>query len=408
MIHQEFFMSLLRAWRLCRAVARKEWLQLRQDRLTLALLVGVPLAQILLFGFAISLAPQHWPAAWVADSTVRSESTAPADTALDARLTQAMQAHWRETGLLALQEHPLSPQEADQALQRGDVRLVLYWPASPSVFVGTGQALPLRLEVDFSDPWAQAVVAQWGDSLSWGLAKAAKQATGPVAIQWQGMPISLQVQGRYRLPAKDGAYMMPALSGVILTLTLTLMAALCVVREQERGTWDALRTTPLSAGHIVVGKLLPYFLLGVGQYALLQALAWSLFDTPLASPALWALALVFMLGQLGLGLCLSLGARQQLQAVQLGIFFYLPSLLLSGFMFPLHAMPNWAKWVAEFLPLTHFLRAMRAELFRGADPGMVWHLGWPVLAFAVAVLCLGWLGYRRRMASGPLWLCQGN
>lgn len=392
------FTSIARAWRLCRAVARKEWLQLRQDRLTLALLMGVPLAQILLFGFAISLAPKHWPAAWVADATVRFESKAPADSALDARMTQAMLTHFREAGLLALNEAPMSATEAAHALQRGDVRLVLHWPAFPSSFVNAGQPLPLRLEADLSDPWSPSVLAQWGDSLAWGLAKAAQQATEPVTLQWQGLPIRLQVQGRHPLPDKDGAYMMPALSGVILTLTLTLMAALCVVREQERGTWDALRTTTLGAGHIVVGKLLPYFVLGLGQYALLQALAWTWFGTPWASASLWALAMVFMLGQLGLGLCLSLWARQQLQAVQLGIFFYLPSLLLSGFMFPLHAMPEWARVLAEFLPLTHFLRAMRAELFRAADPGVVWSLGWPVIAFAITVLCLGWLGYRRRMA----------
>ena len=181
-------------------------------------------------------------------------------------------------------------------------------------------------------------------------------------------------------------------------LMLTLMAALCVVREQERGTWNALRTTPLTAGHIVVGKLWPYLWLGLGQYTLLQGLAWALFATPWASLALWTLALVFMMGQLGLGLCLSLWARQQLQAVQLGIFFYLPSLLLSGFMFPLHAMPSWAQTLAELLPLTHFLRAMRAELFRQADPAMVWQLGWPVSVFACVVLWGSWAGYRRRVA----------
>ena len=134
------------------------------------------------------------------------------------------------------------------------------------------------------------------------------------------------------------------------------------------------------------------------QYAVLQAVGWGVFGTPWASPVLWSLALVFMLGQLGLGLLLSLWARQQLQAVQLGIFFYLPSLLLSGFMFPLQAMPAWARALAEALPLTHFLRAMRAELFRMAEPAQVLALGWPVLPFAVTVLGASWWGYRRRMA----------
>ncbi|WP_090142794.1 ABC transporter permease [Limnohabitans sp. DM1] len=390
--------SLARAARLCGAVARKEWLQLRQDRLTLALLAGVPLAQILLFGFAISLAPKHWPAAWVLDSSPPAASSMAPDPELDRRLTQAMLQHFQEGRLLALQAQPMSAQEATLAMQRGDVRLVLHWPASPSTYVLAGQALPVRLEADLSDPWAQAVVSQWGDSLSWGLARAARQPAAAQLMDWQGLPVRVQMQGRYALTEQDGAYMMPALSGVILTLTLTLMAALCVVRELERGTWDALRTTPLTAGHIVVGKLLPYLLLGLAQYALLQAMAWALFGTPWASVALWFLALVFMLGQLGLGLCLSLLARQQLQAVQLGIFFYLPSLLLSGFMFPLHAMPQWARTLAELLPLTHFLRAMRAELFRHAEPAQVFSLGWPVLLFAATVLTASWVGYRRRLA----------
>lgn len=392
--------ALPRAWRLCRALARKEWLQLRQDRLTLALLGGVPLAQILLFGFAIALAPRHWPAVWVAEpvpAAVQAELGASADAELDARLTQAMLAALDEAGLLALPAQAVDASAARRAMQRGDARWVLHWPASPSVYVRAGQALPMRLETDLSDPWSQAVLAQWGDRLAWQLVQAVHQPSAPMVINVQGVPIQLQVQGRHRLPPKDGAYLMPALIGVILTLTLTLMAALCVVREQERGTWDALRTTPLSAGHIVAGKLGPYLLLGVVQYAALQALAWALFDTPWASLSLWALALVFMLGQLGLGLLLSLCSRQQLQAVQLGIFFYLPSLLLSGFMFPLHAMPAWAQAIAELLPLTHFLRAMRAELFRMAEPTLVLGLGWPVLPFALAVLWASWWGYRRRM-----------
>ena len=391
------WVSAQRAWRLCRAVARKEWLQLRQDRLTLALLMGVPLAQILLFGFAISLAPQHWPAAWVAAPVEVAQAQSQVDPQLDARLTQAMLTYFKEGRLLDMRPQALSAELASQAMQRGEVRLVVHWPTAPSVFVHAGQALPVRVEADLSDPWAQAVVAQWGDSLSLGLVKAARDRISALPIDWRGLSVNLQMQGRHRLPDKDGAYLMPALSGVILTLTLTLMAALCVVREQERGTWDALRTTSLTAAHIVVGKLWPYLCLGLFQYALLQGLAWTLFDTPWASPTLWALALVFMLGQLGLGLCLSLWAHQQLQAVQLGIFFYLPSLLLSGFMFPLHAMPNWAKALAECLPLTHFLRAMRAELFRAAEPAVVWRLGWPVMLFAVMVLCISWLGYRRRM-----------
>jgi ABC-2 type transport system permease protein len=381
------------------AVARKEWLQLRHDRLTLALLVGVPLAQILLFGFAISLTPRHMPAAWVATPALSSPN---AGAALDTTLTQAMLAQLRQGDVLQLPDAPLDAATARARLQAGELRLLVHWPSEPSRYVLQGQPVPLQLEVDLSDPHAQALVAQIGDGLAHHLTQhltqfATAQGAPAVALQVQGVPLRLQIQGRYRLPADSGAYLVPALSGVILTLTLTLMAALCVVREQERGTWDALRTTPLNAGHIVLGKLLPYAGLGLAQYTLLQALAWCLFDTPWASPTLWGLATAFMLGQLGLGLCVSLLARTQLQAVQLGVFFYLPSILLSGFMFPFHSMPVWARAVGEALPLTHFLRAMRAELFRGAESAQVLSLGWPLLLFTAVVLALALLGYRRRV-----------
>ncbi|WP_296508182.1 ABC transporter permease [Rhodoferax sp.] len=394
----EWAQGMRRHSRLIRAVARKEWQQLRRDRLTLALLLGVPLAQILLFGFAITLTPTQLPAAWVAlpPSGMQKE---PTDAALDAHVHRAMLAHLSQGQGLRIAPDPLTPEQAQAQLQRGELRLLLAWPAQPSRYLLQGQTLPLRLEADLSDPYVHALVAQLGDGLAHGLsARLAGPAGPPLRLQLpEGMALSLELRGRFAQSPDSGAYLVPALSGVILTLTLTLMAALCVVRELERGTWDALRTTPLGAIHIVIGKLLPYATLGLVLYALMQALAAALFGTPWASLCLWGLAAGFMLGQLGLGLCLSLLARTQLQALQLGVFFYLPSILLSGFMFPFESMPAWARGLGELLPLTHFLRALRAELFRGADATQVLSLGAPIVLFAGLALGLSVWGYRRRV-----------
>lgn len=395
------FAWMRRHARMILAVAGKEWQQLRRDRLTLALLLGVPLAQILLFGFAITLRPSQLPAAW-AELPPSLGLEGPVDAALDAQIHSGLLAQLNQNQGLRLSTQPLAPAQAQRLLQRGELRLLLAWPRQPSRYLLQGLALPMRLEADLSDPYVHALVAQLGDGmahrLSAKLAESAGQAAPPLRLHLQpGLNLSLELRGRYALPPDSGAYLVPALSGVILTLTLTLMAALCVVRELERGTWDSLRNTPLGAMHILLGKLLPYAVLGLLLYGLMQALAFVLFDTPWASLGLWAVALVFMLGQLGLGLCLSLLARSQLQALQLGVFFYLPSILLSGFMFPFEGMPAWARGLGELLPLTHFLRALRAELFRAADAAQVLSLGSPILLFAGLSLGLAVWGYRRRV-----------
>lgn len=394
--------AFTRAWRGVWAMARKELTQLRRDRLTLSLLFGVPLAQLLLFGSAIELRPQQLPAAWVL------AAGGPADDSPQERQARAMVlTQLRDHGALEVPDAPVSAALAAEQLRRGEVQLVLTLPTHLRQTWLLGEPLDIGLEVNLSNPHALPLLGVLGDRLGAGLARAVQasaQQGGTVALTvpprlGQHHGLRLQVQGLWPLSASSGAYLVPALSGVVLTLTLTLVAALCVVREVERGTWDSLRTTPLTSGQIVMGKLLPYWALGLLLYALLQAVAAVAFGTAWASPALWALAACFMWGQLGLGLVLSLVARQQLQAMQMGIFFFLPAVLLSGFMFPFEAMPRWAQGVGELLPLTHFLRAMRAELFHGAPAATVWAVGWPVLLFACSTLVVAWWGYRRRVGA---------
>ena len=361
-------------WRIVRAIAAKELRQIARDRITAALLVGVPLAQILLFGYAIDLAPRQWPTAWVGSAT-------PDALAARAR-TLLEEEHW-----LRIVRGSTDLHEAQAWMQRGEVAFIVVWPDDSAARVLRDERPEATLIADLSDPFAAAPLA----ALRARLTAASPQAG-------RTLPVELRVEVQHAARTAAGAYLVPALAGVILTLTLTLLAALAIVREVERGTWNGLLTTPASALAIVLGKLLPYLALGSVLFAALITLAHALFDTAFGGPALWFAAGLFMLANLGLGLALSFIARTQMQAMQMGVFFYLPSILLSGFMFPFHAMPGWARAIGELLPLTHFLRCLRASLLRGADAGTVLALGWPIAVFALVALAAALLGSRIRSA----------
>jgi ABC-2 type transport system permease protein len=382
--------SLRQLW----AIAQKECWQLLRDRLTLALLLSVPIAQVLLFGFAIELNPKHWPAAWVHEQTTLPATNA-GNREDERELQEAILARINAQGWLRLDKEAMSAPEAKAALIRGDVRFILYFPPTMLPYLEAEQALPLRLEADASDPYVAATVS----SLVRELQATKQQAANQLLLDTSLGQVALTVDFPYQITHGSGAYLVPSLSGVILTLTLTLMAAFAFVREQERGTWLGLLSAPISASVIVVGKLLPYFLTGCLLLLGLNLIAIIWFHGAWASAAQVLAALFFMLGQLGLGVCISLLARTQMQAMQMGVFFYLPSILLSGFMFPFHSMPLWARVVGEALPLTHFLRVLRADLFRNADAGVQLSLAGPIFLFALVSIGIGILGYRRRMSA---------
>lgn len=385
---------MLKLWRMLWAIAKKECLQLSRDRLTAALLISVPIAQVLLFGFAIELAPRHWPGAWV---IVPAEKRLAADAESDVLVTNGFFKNIKKSAWLDLPEKAISEEDANKALVRGDIRFVLYWPEKPSQYLLQNQLVPLQLIGDASDPYVPAAMALFRQTLE---KKGISQKTGEQLIQFESPfgEVALSMRDKFSLKQGSGSYLVPALSGVILTLTLTLMSAFALVRERERGTWDGLLSTPAGAGVIIFGKLLPYLGIGLLLFGILQLVSHFLFASGFASAAQWVAAACFMLGQLGLGACLSLIAKNQMQAMQLGVFFYLPSILLSGFMFPFHAMPTWAKYIGEALPLTHFLRVLRADLFRGADSVTQFQLGVPILLFTALMLITAIAGYRKRVS----------
>ncbi|MBC3911268.1 ABC transporter permease [Undibacterium umbellatum] len=406
----KYLNSIKATWRRIKGIAKKEFLQLSRDRLTAILLISVPIAQILLFGFAIDLNSKHWPSAWVSHGSSQSVKFEAYDKDIQSQIIDSI----NQTQLLAIRRLPMSEREAYAALQSGEVRFILQLPAAPSHYLNQTLALPILLTFDGSDPYVAMttmLISKLQTALATSTTFAAtsqqeyfsqkkeneKFPVTQISLQSEMGDIKLTSQSAFLQTSRSGAYLVPALVGVILTLTLTLMAAFSLVRERERGTWQSLMSMPVNASLIVCGKLSPYAAIGLLLFALLQSVAHQLFETPWASPAQWFAAICFILGQLGLGASLSLVARTQMQAMQLGVFFYLPSILLSGFMFPFHSMPTWAKTVGEFLPLTHFLRVLRADLFRQAEQMVLIELSLPILLFACLMLGLAILGYRRHM-----------
>jgi ABC-2 type transport system permease protein len=414
------------SWQKLKAIAKKEIWQLSRDRLTAILLISVPVAQILLFGFAIDLSPKLWPSAWVSVQSDAQMKVVDQDREIQSLIINQL----NQTQFLSIPPSALSESDANLALQRGDIRFVLKIPSTPTNYLKHSQALPITLIFDGSDPYVNMTASMLSSRLQTDLTRIGISSENPSPQKTALIPtsndhsstqiqqpsegggvstggvstggvstggVSTSIKSAFLQPANSGAYLVPALVGVILTLTLTLMAAFSMVRERERGTWQSLMSAPVNASLIVFGKLAPYAAIGLLIYATLQILAHQLFATPWASVAQWFAVSCFILGQLGLGASLSLFTKTQMQAMQLGVFFYLPSILLSGFMFPFHAMPSWARAIGEFLPLTHFLRVQRADLFRQAKESILFELSLPILLFTVVTLSVAILGYRRQM-----------
>jgi ABC-2 type transport system permease protein len=379
------------------AIAKKEFWQLSRDRLTAILLLSVPIAQILIFGFAIELAPKHWPGVWVQTT---SSALSASITNEDKILINNIVVKINESTLVSLPALPVSEKAAKDALLSGQACFILYVPTQLSQYAMQSTPIPIKLVTDISDPYVSSSMTAIISGIQQpnNLKNAQEKSTSyKLPITNAIIPIELEVEPKFGLENRSGAYLVPALTGVILTLTLILLAAFSLVRERERGTWDSLLSTPAGAGVIIFGKLVPYAGLGLLLFGLMQVLAHVLFNTPIASWMQWLAVCFFIVGVLGLGAAISLLARTQMQAMQLGVFFYLPSILLSGFMFPFHAMPQWARWIGEILPLTHFLRVLRSDLFRHAPNYLLMELMWPIMIFAALMMIISVFFYSRRI-----------
>ncbi len=366
------------------AVVRKEFVQMMRDRVTFAMMIGIPILQMILFGYAINSDPRHLPTA------VLSVDQSP--FARD--IVAALQNSRYFQVVRVLERHD----QARLLLDRGEVQFVLTVPEQFARRLLRGERPVLLLEADASDPAATSnAVAALQPLVAAALAR---DFTGPIAHLAQPEPeVDIRLHPRFNPEAITQFNIVPGLLGVVLTMTLVIITSLAVTRERERGTMESLLATPVTAAEVMFGKILPYIIVGYLQLGFILAAAHLLFRVPLVGslPLLLLVSLPFIAANLGVGLTFSTLARNQLQAVQMSFFFFLPSILLSGFMFPFRGMPRWAQLIGEALPLTHYLRIVRGILLKGNGFFDFLEQLWPIGLFLLFSLAMGLTRYRRTL-----------
>ena len=372
------------AWHRFIAVLAKEFVQLRRDRLTFAMMIGVPVMQLVLFGFAINMDPKGLPAAVVsAESSAFSRS-----------LVRALE----NTGYFRIVALPASVAEADQLLQLGTVQFVLQIPEDFSRRLQRGERPAVLVEADATDPAATSNALAALSQLN--LSALDHDLTGPLAALKAGAPaFELRVHRRYNPEGVTQYNIVPGLMGVVLTMTMVMMTGLAMTRERERGTMENLLATPVKPLEVMLGKIVPYILIGYVQVVVILLAAAFLFHVPMVgSLVLLSLVLVlFMATNLAIGFTFSTFAKSQMQAMQMTFFFFLPSMLLSGFMFPFRGMPEWAQALGEALPLTHFLRIVRGILLKGSSGAEIAPEVWPLAVILAAVSAAALKRYQRTL-----------
>lgn len=355
-----------------RTLLVKESIQMRRDRLTFAMMLGIPLIQLLLFGFAINLDPKQLPAALVAPT--------------QDRFTRAMVTALELTGYYRFVTTDATAAEAEAMIQRGDVSFVVTVPSDFGRRVERGDAPAILIEADATDP---AVASGAISTLGTVAAQALSRETGDeaAAAERSAAALSVVVHRRYNPEGITQYNIVPGLLGVILQLTMVMMTAMALTRETERGTMENLLSMPATPLEIMLGKVMPYLAVGAVQVVVVLVAAKVIFGVPFVGglPLLLGGILLFVLALVILGYLISTAARTQMQAMQLTFFFFLPSLMLSGFMFPFRGMPGWAQVLGEVFPLTHFLRLIRGVMLKGADAATV---AAPLAALALFVVLL--------------------
>jgi ABC-2 type transport system permease protein len=345
-------MALTRAgfWRRTRAMLVKEFLQLRRDRLTLATMITIPLMQLLLFGYAINTMPRDLPTAVLLQE----------NSDVGRSILRALE----NTGYFKVTRILRDEAEFDQSLQSGSVLFAIEVPADFERALRRGDRPALLVAADATDPVASgSALGALGELVQTALVndRAIPDST-PAAFE-------IRTHARYNPAGASQLNIVPGLLGTILTLTMLIFTALSVTREIERGTMENLLSMPITPLEIMLGKITPYIFIGFGQAALIVTAAQVLFHVPIAGDLslLAALSTLFIATQLSMGYTFSTLAQNQLQAMQMSMMYFLPNLLLSGFLFPFAGMPQWAQYVGETLPLTHFMRIVRSIMLKGAN-----------------------------------------
>jgi ABC-2 type transport system permease protein len=372
--------SLVRLW----AIIVKEFMQMRRDRLTFAMMLGIPLLQLTLFGYAINSDPRHLPAAvLLADDGPQGRT-----------LLYALQ----NSTYYDFTRQVRTETEGRDLLARGEVQFVVNIPQNFTRDLLRGDRPSVLIEADATDPAATGIaLGSLGSLLGGALANDLK---GPlVFLNATPGPIDIRVHALYNAETITQYNIVPGLMGVILTMTMIMITGLAITRERERGTMENLLAMPTRPAEVLIGKITPYIMIGYIQVAVILVAARLLFHVPMLGsiPLLLVVALVFIAANLAMGITFSTIAKNQLQAMQMTFFVFLPSILLSGFMFPFRGMPHWAQLIGEVFPLTHFLRIVRGILLKGNALADVSREIWAIALFAVIMLTLGIKRYRQTL-----------
>jgi ABC-2 type transport system permease protein len=366
------------------AMIVKELIQMRRDRMTFAIMFGLPIVQILLFGFVINSDPRHLPtAALLADNGPEGR------TLLQGLKNSTYFDFVRLVG---------TEQEGRSLLTRGEVQFVINIPQNFSRDLLRGDKPAILLEADATDP----IATSGGAGALTNIVDTAFQSdfVGPLEfLAPTARSIDIRVHSLYNPEAITSYNIVPGLMGVVLTMTLVMVTALAITREYERGTMENLLSMPLRASEVLVGKITPYVLVGYVQVGVILLVAHFLFKVPIHGNLLLLLlaALFFIAANLALGITFSTVARNQLQAMQMAMFVILPSILLSGFLFPFRGMPWWAQVLGEILPITHFLRIARGVMLKGIGFADVGRELWPIILFAAIMLVVAVKRYRQTL-----------
>lgn len=364
------------------AIARKELLQLRRDRLTLAMMVALPLVQLMLFGYAINTDVRHMP------TVVFDQDRSAASRSLAQRMSA--------TGFYDLRGDVTSYAEVERALRSGVARVALIVPPRYGSSMAVGRPTKVQLIVDGSDP--QTVASATNTAASLVQADAAALVVKRLG-RGSGELLGLEANIWYNPEIRTAVYVVPGLVGVILTMTMVMLTSMAIARERERGTLEQLIVSPIKSVELIIGKIVPFIAIGYVQMTLILLAGRVVFSVPLVGSLalLYGLAFVFIAANLAVGLVFSTVAQTQQQAMQMSFFFLLPNILLSGFMFPFEAMPRPAQFLSTGLPLTHFLRIVRTITLKGGNfldvkGELVWLTG-----ILVALVTLSSLRFRKKL-----------
>jgi ABC-2 type transport system permease protein len=372
--------TLHRTW----AVVIKEFIQMRRDRVTFVMMVGIPLIQLTLFGYAINSDPKHLPAA------LRMADEGP--------FSRTLVAEMRNSGYFDVVRVTDSEAEVDRLLRLGEVQFVINIPEDFTRKVIRGERPTVLVEADATDPAATGPAIAAFNAIS--TTALDRDLKGPLAFLHSSPPaVNFEVHAHYNPENITQFNVVPGLMGVVLTMTMVVITALAITRERERGTMENLLATPVRPIEVMLGKIIPYIIVGYIQVTLILVAARYLFHVPMIGSItlLYSVALLFIAANLAVGITFSTLGRNQLQAVQMAFFFFLPSILLSGFMFPFRGMPEWAQWVGTCLPITHFLRIVRGILLKGNGLGAILPEVWPIALFVAAAMALGVKRYRQTL-----------